>query len=229
MKKYFLLLALFFIGKIKSQNFNANDDYLFKSNNQEYFSTSVLKGYLQIDSESNLDQSYQNKTSGNVLNATPSLFICNVGHYIGENFGGGIVFYVDAVGLHGLVAAPSDQSVNIQWRNAKAVFPNAIRDGIGAGSYNTELIIASQGAGNYAAITCAKYSGAGFGDWYLPSKYELNLLFIHKVLIGGFGIDRYWSSKSDEKGLAWAQDFNSGQQLNLTTLFSLPVRAIRAF
>ncbi len=30
-------------------------------------------------------------------------------HKIGEKFGGGIVFYVDATGEHGLIASPSDQ------------------------------------------------------------------------------------------------------------------------
>ena len=34
-------------------------------------------------------------------------------HFIGESYGGGIVFWVDATGQHGLIAATSDQSTGI--------------------------------------------------------------------------------------------------------------------
>ncbi len=77
-------------------------------------------------------------------------------HYIGESYGGGIVFYVYENGQHGLIAATADQSTAIQWYNGSNTYTNAIRDGIEAKSYNTEGIIANQGTGNYAAMECAK-------------------------------------------------------------------------
>jgi len=36
-------------------------------------------------------------------------------HYIGESYGGGIVFYVNDSGRHGLIAATSDQSTGMRW------------------------------------------------------------------------------------------------------------------
>ena len=38
-------------------------------------------------------------------------------HFIGESYGGGIVFYVYDNGQHGLIAATADQSTGIQWYN----------------------------------------------------------------------------------------------------------------
>ena len=152
-------------------------------------------------------------------------------HRIGERFGGGIVFYVYDNGKHGLIAATSDQASFVRWGNTTAV--NAIRDGINAGMANTERIILVQGsAGDYAAQIAANYQGGGFGDWYLPSKYELNLLFQKKAFVGLFPGFRYWSSNESGNSNAWGQDFNDiwGTQYytNRTQKHS-SVRAIRAF
>ena len=150
-------------------------------------------------------------------------------HYIGESYGGGIVFYVYENGQHGLIAATADQSTGIQWYNGSYTNTNAIRDGIGANSYNTEHIIANQGAGNYAAMECAKYNGGGYGDWYLPSKYELNLLYLQKTVVGGFGNFFYWSSSESVTNGVWAQRFSDGYQLEWTKNSPHYVRAVRAF
>jgi hypothetical protein len=48
-----------------------------------------------------------------------------------------------------------------------------------AGEFHTERIIANQGLGNYAAQLCAAYQGGNYGDWYLPSKYTLNLMWLN--------------------------------------------------
>jgi hypothetical protein len=150
-------------------------------------------------------------------------------HYIGESYGGGIVFWVEAKGQHGLIAATADQSTEIQWYNGSYTVTNAVRDGIGAGMYNTERIIANQGVGDYAAQLCANYQGGGYGDWYLPSKYELNLLYLQKNVVGGFASDRYWSSTEYSTGTAWFQYFPSGSQNYSTKFPTIYVRAIRAF
>ena len=152
-------------------------------------------------------------------------------HRIGERFGGGIVFYVYDNGKHGLIAATSDQASFVRWGNTTAV--NAIRDGINAGMANTERIILVQGsAGDYAAQIAANYQGGGFGDWYLPSKYELNLLFQKKAFVGLFPGFGYWSSNESGNSNAWGQDFADiwGTQFytNRTQKHS-SVRAIRSF
>ncbi|MDI6734801.1 MAG: hypothetical protein QME42_01185 [bacterium] len=118
---------------------------------------------------------------------------------IGQSYGGGIVFYVYDNGQHGLIAATADQSAGIQWYNGTYRVTNAIGDGIGAGKMNTMLIIAMQTndntGGNFAAKVCADYSvtvgGITYGDWYLPSKHELNLLYQQKTVVGGFSSNYY--------------------------------------
>ena len=64
-------------------------------------------------------------------------------HAIGDSYGGGVVFYVYDNGQHGLIAATADQSTGIQWDNGTYTTTNAVRDGIGAGKFNTERIIAN--------------------------------------------------------------------------------------
>ena len=150
-------------------------------------------------------------------------------HSIGESYGGGIVFYVYEGGQHGLISATVDQSTGIQWYNGTFTWTNAVRDGIGALSYNTEHIIANQGTGSYAAMICAQYSGGGYGDWYLPSKYELNLLYLQKAVVGGFTNNAYWSSSEGNNDNAWHQYFINGAQFSNSKHLTFYVRAVRAF
>ncbi|MCH8032257.1 MAG: DUF1566 domain-containing protein [Bacteroidetes bacterium] len=159
-------------------------------------------------------------------------------HYIGESYGGGIVFWVDATGQHGLIAATSDQSTGLRWNNGINRVTNATGDGVGAGKMNTSLIIAMQTndntVGSFAALLCANLvitsGGVDYGDWYLPSKYELNLMFLQRATIGNFTSNFYWSSTEfSQAGGAWVQNFDSGVQD--VSLKSNPhyVRAVRAF
>jgi hypothetical protein len=156
-------------------------------------------------------------------------------HYIGESYGGGIVFYVYDNGKHGLIAATSDQSTGIRWYGGSNTNTRARGDGVGAGLKNTAIIIANQGAvdGNaFAATVCNEYSvtvdGVTYGDWYLPSKHELNLLYSQKSVVGGFALSEYWSSTEFDDEYVWIQNF-SGYQTGFNKDLTLYVRAIRAF
>ena len=159
-----------------------------------------------------------------VVNATGATALT-----IGQSYQGGIIFWLDATGQHGLIAATADQSTGIQWYNGTYTTTNAVRDGIGAGMYNTERIIANQSTGSYAAQLCANYQGGGYGDWYLPSKYELNLLYAQKIAVGGFASAYYWSSTEYNNGSAWNQLFDNGYQYLYNKNYTYYVRAIRAF
>jgi hypothetical protein len=150
-------------------------------------------------------------------------------HYIGESYGGGIVFYVYDNGQHGLIAATSDQSTGIQWYNGSYTLTNAVRDQVNAGQFNTERIIMNQGAGSYAAQICANYQGGGYGDWYLPSKYELNLLYLQRAVVGGFTTNYYWSSSECVTDRGWAQNFINGSQYCDYKYMMDYARTIRAF
>ncbi len=156
---------------------------------------------------------------------------------IGQSYQGGIIFWLDATGQHGLIAATADQSTGIQWYNGTYRYTGTTGDGLYAGKMNTAMIIATQIAdnqtGNFAAKVCADYSvtvgGVTYGDWYLPSKYELNLLYLQKTAVGGFANTYYWSSTEYGNYNAWVQSFGNGYQTNLGKLSPYYVRPIRAF
>jgi len=155
---------------------------------------------------------------------------------IGDSYQGGIIFWLDASGQHGLIATTADQSLGIKWHNGTSRYTGTTGDGLYAGAMNTAMIVATQMAdnqtGSFAAKICADYSttvsGITFGDWYLPSKYELNLLYLQKTAVGGFG-NYYWSSTEGDNSNAWAHDFINNFQIFTTKVSALSVRAIRAF
>jgi hypothetical protein len=157
-------------------------------------------------------------------------------HAIGDSYGGGKVFYVYDGGQHGLIAATADQSTGIRWYGGSNNNTRAKADGVGAGKANTAIIIANQGAVDgaaFAATVCNEYSvtvdGVTYADWYLPSKYELNLLYAQKNVVGGFANTNYWSSLDYYSNYAWFQGIGNGNQnLNFKNA-TLAVRAVRAF
>jgi hypothetical protein len=167
------------------------------------------------------------------LNISGSLIVggTDVTHTIGESYGGGIVFYVYDGGKHGLISATSDQSTGTTWYNGGYAAANAPFDGINAGIRNTTSITTVYQTGSYAAEICAFFNGGNFGDWYLPSKYELNLLYQQKTIVGGFANETYWSSTElhPNNARASTQTFTNGVQNNHDKSSTFYVRAIRAF
>jgi len=142
------------------------------------------------------------------------------GHYVGESYGGGTVFYVYDNGLHGLIVTTKDQSTSMRWYAGTNSNTMALANGVGAGKANTAIIIASQGYGDgatYAARVCNEYcdtvGGVIYGDWYLPSFSELQLLFNYYAkynLVGEFSIFNYWSSTELDISNAMIISFGSG-------------------
>jgi hypothetical protein len=157
-------------------------------------------------------------------------------HYIGESFGGGRVFHVYDNGKHGLIVSTEDQSSGgVLWYNGSYITTNAFRDGVNAGLLNTERIILSQGAGNYAAQLAANYKGGGYGDWYLPSAYELGLLHLQRALFftGSNVIYYYFSSNENPNNNKQVMCYRFTPTIYNTYLDKLNnqvrIRAIRAF
>jgi hypothetical protein len=159
----------------------------------------------------------------------------------GDSYGGGKIAYVFVSGdpgyvsgqIHGLIAATEDQSTGIQWYNGSITTTGATATALGTGLANTNKIIAAQGpiATNYAAGLARAYNGGGFTDWFLPSKDELDKLYLNKDALNfSAGIIDYWSSTEDRAYYGWAKDFYSGNWSDFYKSIATPnVRAVRYF
>ena len=166
---------------------------------------------------------------------------------VGDFAQGGIVFWVDETGQHGLVAAKEDQSTGVRWYAGTYGNTQAKGDGPFSGEANTSIIIAAQVAigddgSTYAARICNELQvtegGKTYGDWYLPSKEELNLMYQNKATIdatagvnggSGFASAFYWSSSESNSNSAWLQYFDGGFQRDYGKNLTYYVRAVRAF
>ena len=196
----------------------------------ERFTTGIIDGSeTKVTAGTNVTVTGVGTTASPYVVGNPTLTI-------GQSYQGGIIFWLDATGQHGLIAATADQSTGIRWFGGTNTNTRARADGIGAGLKNTAIIIANQGPvdGNaFAATVCNEYSvtvgGVTYGDWYLPSKYELNLLYSQKTVVGGFASAFYWSSSEYDNGSAWHQFFAIGGQASYSKDYTGYVRAVRDF
>lgn len=150
---------------------------------------------------------------------------------IGMQYGGGIIFSLDATGQHGLIAATADYVNLLLWTSGAMLI---IGTDDADGATNTTRIIAALGnTGFYAAKICRDFRGGGFTDWFLPARYQLSLLYSKKTIVGGFSSNLsygYWSSSEFSYNEVWKYDF-SGLVNGYKTLKNEAgyVRAIRAF
>jgi hypothetical protein len=126
-------------------------------------------------------------------------------HYIGELFGGGIIFMVDPTGQHGLIVSTENIGLsNAVWSNVLDELPTDDLDGVS----NTNAIVNQPGHLDSAAKRCLDYVVGEFDDWYLPTIFELNLIRTNLPLIyfvlendgdpnTTTPINNYWSSNSN--------------------------------
>lgn len=146
--------------------------------------------------------SYSTNRSSNVggrgVRTAPSLFI-------GQSYGGGIIFYIDGTGQHGLIAAASDQTGD--WGCYGTTITGADGSAIGTGSQNTIDILAECSEAGIAAKLCDDLDEGGYQDWYLPSYSELNELYINRASVGSFAVGYYWCSTEYTLWYAWTQAF----------------------
>ena len=95
---------------------------------------------------------------------------------------GGIVFYITDSGSHGFEAAPTDQAIPFSPGAAWGCFGTGITGAngtaIGTGAQNTDDILAGCVEAGIAARFAGDFSLNGYTDWFLPSRDELNELYI---------------------------------------------------
>lgn len=169
---------------------------------------------------------------------------------IGDFAHGGIVFWVDETGEHGLVCAKVDQDggSGIIWNTGGSYYYTwAIGDGPYAGKANTSIIIAVQSAvdnspNDYSARVCNALQitegGKTYGDWYFPSKQELELMYINKSTInataianGGTAFENevYSSSTESSDDHVWVRNFSNNDSQAYGKNYPGRLRAVRSF
>ena len=118
------------------------------------------------------------------------------GYTIGEHTLGGIVYYTDNTGTHGLVYSDTSVGTSVAWYNGSYIATGATDTSAGAGQANTTTITAAQGNGNYAAAICDNLVLNGYSDWFLPSVAEFRYI-VSSGTGFSFGIGAYFWSSSE--------------------------------
>ena len=167
--------------------------------------------------------------------------VCETTYQVGDLAEGGIVFYIDETGEHGLIASVGEISegaysgpavtYGYEWGCYATEVNGADDNFLGSGLQNS-LDITYQNCtpnSNSEYITAAdaaiSYVYEGFDDWYLPSIDELNLLNSVFELNG-----KHWSSTEmnlhNAHTVGWsAQAFQAGD----AKIYANKVRPIRSF
>jgi hypothetical protein len=171
---------------------------------------------------------------------------------VGNTYGGGKVAYIlkagdigyDANQQHGLIISGNLTTSDIVW----GIKNEATGASGGAGIYNqdfgtwdfppadletglinTNLIIASEGAGtNYAAGLARAYTGGGYNNWYLPSASQMNAMIPN--LSTPFISNYIWTSSEGSYLEAFA--YGIPYHYVTTQVKDIPlgsVRAVRSF
>ena len=142
---------------------------------------------------------------------------------IGDIIQGGMLFYIDETGQHGLVVAMEDLG-KYEWGCKGVVAISELGDGI----QNTLNIINQECETEDGDITAAQatYDAIinNYDDWYLPNHSELHMIYSNVGVgspggnISGALYTRYWSSKEKDEGRAYV--FNMGDYNNISYHFT---------
>ena len=185
---------------------------------------------------------YSVKTSTKIITQKPCANggVCALGD-IGP--GGGVIFYKDltrAVGSQYFEAACAGWSDGTcggsdltdppaVWGCFGTPIAGANRTAKGAGEQNTDNIVTGCPTLGIAARRAKNLVLGGQSDWFLPSKNELNQMYIRRTAIGGFSPDFYWSSSEISDGSPWGQHFSFNEQYDQNKIITYYVRPVRAF
>ena len=167
-------------------------------------------------------------------------------HFVGEYFGGGVVFHVwkDALGVeHGLIVDLYELSSAQPWSNVSSTIIGPSAQSEWDGLTNSNAIVSQEGHTSSAASLCMNSTNGGQNDWYLPSLIEVvelwdNRLAVNRTLAS---IPGSLQIASNFFALHTSTEQSESQAYYFFTYFgtvewqidpkssSKPVRAIRAF
>ena len=157
---------------------------------------------------------------------------------IGDFHEGGVIFYLDDTGEHGLISAVADQSFEAEWGCQPTVVAGANGIEIGTGEQNTLDIIGTCSSTDIASSLCSNLVLNDYSDWFLASKDELNELYLNREKVnetalanGGNKLEdtEYWSSSHETSNTVFIQSFTAGNVFGDFENGLYNVRAIRSF
>lgn len=158
---------------------------------------------------------------------------------IGNNYKGGIIIYLledgdlgyDAKVQHGLIVSSDDLGFG-EWGCKGTNLTGADSKLIGDGAKNTTEILAECSTATIAAKLCDNYSvtvkGVVYDDWYIPSLFELEKIYLNKAYIETKST-LYCSSTEAGANYAWTTDFSTGLTNTKLKDEIYTVRAVRSF
>jgi hypothetical protein len=214
--------------------------------------------YLKVGMDANGGSSFVTMGTTQLLSVPYALYAKSAGsvsgnsgggnftHYVGEEFGGGVIFHLwkDAQGQeHGLIVDKVDLSTAQEWSNVHDVAVGPSAQSSWDGLSNSNAIVNQPGHISSAAALCLNSTNGGQTDWYLPSIDELRLLWharfnVNRSLSSMAGatilpndLVVYWSSSEDDSNslsvLIFA--FNTGDGGIYFKNTTISVRSVRAF
>ena len=149
---------------------------------------------------------------------TPTVTPSPAAYAVGDSASGATVAYIlqsgdpgyDANVQHGLLVTPFIVSTGATWGCLGVEVFGANATSLGQGNQNTIDIMAGCATAGIAARLCGDLVYGDSSDWYLPSKDELNKLYINRTIIGLPFIFQIWSSSQVDNNTAWFQNFTNG-------------------
>ena len=150
--------------------------------------------------------------------------------YLGMEYKGGILFYLNPTGGGGLIVITNDLSSSYAWGCSGVNVTGATNTGIGGGISNSEAIV-NACSGESAAKLCEDLVYATYSDWFLPSMDELEIMYKNIKIsdLEKFSSGYYWSSNQKDANTAYRYGFLGGNKGEADKSLKQYVRAIRKF
>jgi hypothetical protein len=166
---------------------------------------------------------------------------------VGDIYMGGVIFYIDQSGEHGLIVHPRNSPQNqFSYGGYKVQSKNT--HGLYGGELSSHLILSFSIQNGYVPSNTAAFTamsaytnatgGLNVNGWYLPTVHELKQLSIVKDIVNTtltimnsdtISNDAYWSSTENNINDAYKVRMNDGGILSTPKTQMGLIRAVRSF